>query len=153
MTPSQARQVFREQVESLAAAGADLLILETFADLREITEALLGAKDACDLPVIAQMTFTEDGVTTAGDTPSAIVQTLEGLGVDVIGANCSVGSDHMLRVIDEMAKTVTTPLAAQPNAGFPTYGEGRLIYHSSPQYMARTARLIVEAGATVVGGC
>ena len=99
------------------------------------------------------MTFTEDGVTTAGDTPSAIVQTLEGLGVDVIGANCSVGSGHMLRVIDEMAKTVTTPLAAQPNAGFPTYGEGRLIYHSSPQYMARTARLIVEAGATVVGGC
>ncbi len=153
LTPEQAREVFREQVEALVQAGVDLLILETFSDLREIREAIGAARETCSLPIVAQMTFTEEGKTLMGDTPREVVQTLEGLGVQVIGANCSVGSEPMLRVVEEMAKVAHRPLSAQPNAGFPTYQGGRLLYRSSPEYMARHARKMVEVGATLIGGC
>ena len=153
ITFARARQIFRAQIEELAEAGSDLLILETFPDLREIMEAVLAAKEACDLPIIAQMTFTEEGKTPAGDAPADIVRALAETGVHMIGANCSVGPQHMLRVVDEMARAGGEFLAAQPNAGFPAYRSGRLLYRSSPTYMAQQARLLIEAGATAVGGC
>ena len=153
ITPAQARLVFREQIQVLVNAGVDLLILETFGDLREMREAVIAAREVCSLPIIAQMTFTQEGRTPAGDTPLEIVHALEELGVQVIGANCSVGSEHMLRVVEEMAKVADVPLSAQPNAGFPTYQGGRFFYRSSPEYTAQNARRVVEAGVAVIGGC
>ena len=153
ISPAHAREVFQEQAAALAEAGADLLILETFGDLREVREAVLAARAACDLPIVAQMTFTEEGRTPAGDVPADIVRTLEGLGVAAVGANCSVGSEPMLRVMEEMAQVARVPLAAQPNAGFPAYVGGRFIYLASPEYMARHARRMVEVGVSLVGGC
>lgn len=153
VTPSQARHIFREQITALADAGVDLITFETFGDLRELREAVAAAREVGELPIIAQMTFTEEGTSPAGDSPSDIVRALEELGVDVIGANCSVGPDQMLSVVQEMAGTATTPLSAQPNAGFPTYQGGRVIYAPSLEYIAKHARKMVEAGVRVIGGC
>ena len=151
--PDQARQAFQEQIEALAKAEADLLILETFGDLREMREAVLAAKEVCKLPIIAQMTFTSEGKTASGESPTDIIHVLEGLGIMLIGANCSVGSEGILRVVQEMASAAKLPISAQPNAGFPDYEGGRVFYRSSPEYMAQHARLMVEAGVTIVGGC
>ncbi len=153
VTPAQARQAFAEQASALAGAGVDLLILETMSSLRELREAVMAAREVCSLPIVAQMSFAEDGRTHSGDTPQDIVRALEALGVQVIGANCSVGSEHMLRLVEEMAKHTNLPLSAQPNAGFPTFQNGRFLYRSSPEYMAQHARRMVEAGALLVGGC
>ncbi|MDP3065009.1 MAG: bifunctional homocysteine S-methyltransferase/methylenetetrahydrofolate reductase [Chloroflexota bacterium] len=153
IAPSRARAVFQEQIAALATAGADLLILETFGDLREMTEAVLAARSVCALSIIAQMAFNEDGRTLAGDSPQDVVSALEGLGVTALGANCSIGSEPMLRVIEAMAGVTHIPLSAQPNAGFPAYVSGRYVYLASPEHMADYARRMVEAGAAVVGGC
>ena len=153
LTAWQARLIFREQVDALAEAGVDLIILETFGDLREIKEAMLAVRDVSELPVVAQMSFDEEARSQAGDTPADVVKTLEELGADVIGANCSTGPDDMLRVVEEMAATARTPISAQPNAGFPAFATGRLVYHSSSEYMAQLARRMVETGASAVGGC
>ncbi len=151
--PAEARAAFQEQVEALCEAGADLLILETFYDLEEMCQAVKAARAVCQLPIVAQMTFTEEGVTLTGNTPAEIVSTLEELRVDVIGANCSVGSQPMLAVMKQMLALSHTPLSAQPNAGFPAFAQGRYVYTSSPEYMAEHARQMVELGVRVIGGC
>ncbi|RME42056.1 MAG: bifunctional homocysteine S-methyltransferase/methylenetetrahydrofolate reductase [Chloroflexi bacterium] len=153
ISTQSAYEAFREQIEGLIEGGVDLLILETFPDLREMEQAVAAAKAVAEVPIIAQMTFGEDGTTIRGDEPAGIVARLEELGVDIIGANCSVGSQPMLAVVEQMAAVSSTPLSAQPNAGFPAYIEGRFVYLSSPEYMAGYAKRMVEAGAVIVGGC
>ena len=150
---SDARQSFMEQIQNLSGAGVDLLMLDTFSDLSELREAVIGAREVCDLPIVAHMTFTEEGSAPGGETPSEIVRALETLDVQVIGTNCRVGSEPMLRVVEEMATVTDLPLSALPNAGFPVYQDGRFIYHSSPEYVAQHARRMVQAGVTLVGGC
>jgi len=149
----EARQAFAAQAKALAEGGVDLLIFETFSDLHELTEGVAAAKEVTGLPIIAQMTFTHEGKTLLGHTPAEIVARLEELGVAVIGANCSVGSQGVLEVMEQMVLVSRTPLSAMPNAGFPAYVNGRIIYFSAPQYMADYARQMVELGVTVVGGC
>lgn len=153
VSAGEARDAFRMQIDALVEGGVDVLILETFTDLDELLEAVRTARAASDLPVIAQMSFTEDGRTRYGHGPAEVVAALEQAGVDVIGANCSVGSVPLLDVVQQMAQVAHTPLSAQPNAGFPTLVEGRYLYQSSPTHMAQYARKMVEAGAVVVGGC
>ena len=149
----EARAIFREQIEALLEGGVDLLILETFRDLEEMRQALVAAREASDLPVVAQMTFEEDGRTQMGNTPAEVVAVLEELGADVIGANCSTGPQRMARVIAEMAAHAHTPLSAQPNAGWPEMVGGRIVYVSTPDYMAEFARRMAAGGARIVGGC
>ena len=149
----EARQAFAAQAEALAEGGVDLLIFETFSDLHELTEGVAAAKEVTGLPIIAQMTFTHEGKTLLGHTPAEIVARLEELGVAVIGANCSVGSQGVLEVMEQMVLVSRTPLSAMPNAGFPAYVNGRIMYFSAAQYMADYARQMVELGVTVVGGC
>ena len=148
-----AREAFTEQASVLVDAGVDLIMLETFSSLAEMEEAVLAVQSVTDLPVVAQMTFTEEGLMPGGETPEEVVQALEGLGVAALGANCSVGPAPLLQVVERMGRISHTPLVAQPNAGFPTYQGGRLVYVSTPEYMAKQARLMVEAGVVVVGGC
>lgn len=149
----EARQVFREQIEALLEGGVDLLILETFRDLEEMRQALLAVQEACDLPVVAQMTFAEDGRTQVGNTPREVVEALEELGADVIGANCSTGPQRMARVIAEIASISHRPVSAQPNAGWPEMVSSRIVYVSTPEYMAEFGKRMVAGGAKILGGC
>jgi methionine synthase I (cobalamin-dependent)/5,10-methylenetetrahydrofolate reductase len=154
--PEAARALFREQVTALAEAGVDVLIFETFSDLDEMGEAVRAARAVCDLPIIAQMTFTEDIRTPLGHTPEQVAEFLRELKVEVMGVNCSVGPALVLRVVQRMHQALGgdgLPLSAQPNAGWPTRAGGRLMYPAAPDYFGEHALALVEAGATLVGGC
>lgn len=145
--------LFGEQAAALAEAGIDLFLLETFQDLNEIALALRAVRQISKLPVIAQMTYDEEGKTTLGVEPETVVQTLLAEGADIIGANCSVGPHAMLEVIRRLARAGAPFISAQPNAGLPRLFEGRLLYMSTPEYHAEYARRFITAGASVVGGC
>jgi homocysteine S-methyltransferase len=145
---------FREQIGALAEGGVDLIILETFGSLAELIEAINAAKEvAPDLPVVAQMTFLEDGKTLAGETPAEVATRLDGMGLAALGANCTHGPQGLLEILSELSKHTTLPLAAQPNAGSPTFVDGRFQYATDPAYLARYAARYVQAGAALVGGC
>lgn len=148
-----ARDIFREQIESLLEGGIDLFMIETIANLEEMELVVSIIKKTCDLPIVAQMTFTAEGMTLLGNRPEDVASHLVPLGVDVIGANCSVGPQMMLEVIQVLYEFGTTYVSAQPNAGLPRLYNGRFVYFSSPDYLAEYARKFVHAGATIVGGC
>jgi methionine synthase / methylenetetrahydrofolate reductase (NADH) len=148
------REAFREQIEGLYEGGVDLLLFETFGSLTELLEAVGVAQSLGDLPVVAQMTFVEDGRTLGGDSPEEVATALSKLGVSAIGANCTLGPQGLLDILAELARWTSLPLTAQPNAGPPTLTDGRFQYTSSdPAYFGRQARRFVELGATLVGGC
>ena len=149
----EARAAFRRQVAGLLEGGVDGILLETFADVNEVAAALRAARDLTDLPVIAQMTVGEGGVTAYGTAPAGFGPELEALGADAIGVNCSVGPQGVLEAIEALAAVVRVPLTAMPNAGLPRDVGGRKMYLASPEYFASYARRIVEAGARIVGGC
>jgi homocysteine S-methyltransferase len=149
----EARAGFARQAAGLLAGGVDGFVLETFADLTEIKAAIEGVRRVSDLPIVAQMTVGEDGVTAYGTTPAVFGTELARAGVDVIGVNCSVGPQTILGVVEQLVQHVTVPISAQPNAGLPREVGDRKIYMASPEYMAEYARRMVEAGARFVGGC
>jgi homocysteine S-methyltransferase len=143
----------REQIHALAAAGVDVLVLETFGYLDELVEAV-GVAGETGLPVIASATFAPDGRTFGGDTPHDVCSAVAGLPVVALGTNCTLGPQGVLAVVQELRAHTDLPIAAQPNAGLPRRAEGsRFSYDVDAQYVARYARLLVEAGAAVVGGC
>jgi homocysteine S-methyltransferase len=149
----EARAFFREQAEALAAGGVDLFVIETFSDLSEIEQAILGCRDAADLPLVAQMTVYTDGNTLYGYDPARIARHLDNTGADVIGLNCSVGPAMILKAIQAMADVTDRPLSAMPNAGLPREVEGRKMYMASPEYFAKYTRRLLQAGVRFIGGC
>jgi homocysteine S-methyltransferase len=153
ITQMEAREAFKEQAEALLEGGVDLFILETFSGLHEIHRAFEAIRELCDLPIVAQMTFGDDGNTLLGEHPSKVVKSLEELGVDVVGANCSIGPQVMLETITEMAKVSPIKLSAQPNAGIPQLVDGRFIYLCSPEYMSTYAKRFIRTGVKILGGC
>jgi homocysteine S-methyltransferase len=151
---SEASRVFREQIEALCQAGADLLLLETMSDLNEMLEAIITARKFCTLPIVASMTFTRDDRTLLGDTPAHVVKTLHENGADVIGVNCSGGPAQILRILNNMHQTLPEArLSAMPNAGFPEQVGGRFMYPASPEYFGEYSKALHEAGACLIGGC
>ncbi|MBX6365363.1 MAG: bifunctional homocysteine S-methyltransferase/methylenetetrahydrofolate reductase, partial [Gemmatimonadetes bacterium] len=150
---AEARAIFREQAEGLLEGGVDFFVLETFSDLSEIHQALLGVREACDLPVVAQMTIQEDGTTAFGTAPEVCAARLDEWGADVIGFNCSVGPAGILEAIERIAPVTGRKLSAQPNAGLPREISGRKMYMAEPEYMAKFAQRLIRAGAKFVGGC
>ena len=148
-----AHKMFAEQAAVLADAGADLLLLETFTSLAQLKLAIAAVNSAAGLPVIAQLTFNDDGLTPNGDSPEEAAAALSGEDVLGVGANCSVGPDLVRSVVERMAGMTSLPLAAQPNAGLPAYVGGRLRYMAAPDYMAEVAREAARSGAVVLGGC
>ncbi|HEX9690518.1 MAG TPA: bifunctional homocysteine S-methyltransferase/methylenetetrahydrofolate reductase [Gemmatimonadales bacterium] len=144
---------FVRQISGLIEGGVDGLILETFGDLDELHTAIIAARQACDLPVVAQVTITEEGATAYGSDPEKVARALTEWGADVVGVNCSVGPAIMLEAVERMAAVTDRPLSAQPNAGMPRVVGDRKIYLSSPDYMATYAMRMMEAGARFVGGC
>jgi methionine synthase I (cobalamin-dependent)/5,10-methylenetetrahydrofolate reductase len=150
----EARAMFREQMEALAEGGADCFILETFADLEELEQAIGAARDVnASMPVIAQATVGPELRTAYGASPEDVARVLDKWGVDVIGLNCSVGPQTILEAIERMAVVTSKKLSAQPNAGMPREVGGRSMYMASPEYMATYARHLIQAGAKIVGGC
>lgn len=148
----QVRDAFKEQIEYLLKGGVDLLMLETFVSTQELDEAIDAAMELTDLPIIAQKAFAEDGSILAGSYPIDVVEHIIAKGIDIVGANCSVGPQRMFGIIRSMHKDGVI-LAAQPAAGIPTLQDGRSIYHTSPEYLAAYARELVESGVTIIGAC
>ncbi len=153
MSVAEASLAFGRQVDGLLAGGVDGFIIETFSDVEEVRAAFDAIRAKSTLPVIAQMTVATDGKTYYGTEPSTFGPWLQAMGADVIGVNCSVGPHGVLEAIEQLARVVTIPLSAQPNAGLPREVGDRKIYMASPEYMANYARRMVEAGARFVGGC
>jgi methionine synthase / methylenetetrahydrofolate reductase(NADPH) len=154
VTAEEARAAFREQAEALLEGGVDAFIVETFSDLTEITLAIEAIRAVTELPIVAQMAFTDEGVTFTGRAPADVARALRALGVAALGANCSVGSSVLYDVLEHMLPEAGgIPLAIQPNAGLPSRIGERLMYLSSPGYMADWAGRMLQAGARIVGGC
>ncbi len=150
----EARDAFREQAAALADGGVDLFVLETFADLSEMGQALEAVREAApELPVIAQMTVGRDGNSLYGTEPEVFAQRIDEWGADVVGVNCSIGPAAMFETLERIASATSKPLSAMPNGGHPKNVEGRLIYLASPDYFAKYAQRFIEIGARVVGGC
>jgi 5-methyltetrahydrofolate--homocysteine methyltransferase len=149
----EARAIFREQAEGLAAGGVDFLQLETMGDLLEVKAAVLGIREATRLPIVALMTFDESLRTLTGSPPEVVAVTLEALRVELIGANCSLGPDGILRVLAAMREVAELPFVAQPNAGLPRDEGGRLTWPASPADMAGYVDRYVDLGCRVIGGC
>ncbi len=149
----EARHAFGRQVRGLLAGGVDGFILETFSDVNEIGAAILAVREQCDLPVIAQMTVGTDGKTHYGTDPDRVRAGPRRDGRRRDRRELLVGPHGVLEAIEKLARVVTVPLSAQPNAGLPREVGDRKIYMASPEYMASYARRIVEAGARFVGGC
>lgn len=150
----EARAAFHEQMAALREGGVDCFVLETFADLDELEQAVLAAREVePTMPVIAQATVGPELRTAFGAAPEDIARALDKWGVDIIGLNCSVGPQTILDAIERMAAVTTRKLSAQPNAGMPREVGGRSMYMASPEYMATYARHLIQAGAKIVGGC
>ena len=152
--PEQARAAFAEQIQALAEAGADVIVIETFSDLYEIREAIRAAKEVCKLPVIASVTFTRDDRTVLGDDPMKVARALRDEGADVIGVNCSGGPAQLSRILKQMCQTVPGGwFWVKPNAGWPEQVGGRIMYPADPDYFGEYALSFREMGASIVGGC
>ena len=160
---SELRTIFREQIEALLIGGVELLILETFSSLPELRQAVLAAQEVGGLPIVAQMSFYEDGHTLSGQSAARVAAVLNDLGVDVMGANCSVGPAATLDVLQEMIAAVKLHdeqahkgsylFSAQPNAGLPTRIGNRFFYMATPDYFADYALRFARTGVQLIGGC
>ena len=147
----RAYELFREMAVAGEKAGADLAVIETMTDLYEAKAALLAVKENTDLPVFVTMSFEERGRTFTGCTVASMARTLEGLGADAIGLNCSLGPDLLAPLLKELCENTRLPVIAKPNAGLPDPVDGH--YDMGPEAFAQALLLCLEAGVTIFGGC
>lgn len=145
--------VYKEQIGYMVEAGVDLLVVETMMSLQETRAAVIAAKEICDLPVMATLTFESDGRTLFGTDALTAAVVLESLGVDAVGLNCSTGPDKMVELIKSVAGAVNIPIIAKPNAGLPYVKDGVTCYDMDADTFAGHMKSIIEAGATILGGC
>lgn len=146
--------IYKEQILSMVDAGVDLLVVETMMSLAETRAALIAAKEVCDLPVIATLTFEADGRTLFGTDAKTAAIVLESLGASAIGANCSTGPAQMESIISDMVTHTRIPVIAKPNAGLPFLDEnGNTCYNMEAEEFAEEMDILVNAGATILGGC
>lgn len=144
---------FAEQIRLGAAAGADLVVIETMSDVYELKAAVLAAKENCDLPVIATVALGEDGKLLTGAGPEVVAAVLEGLHVDALGFNCGLGPDLLLPFVKRLVAATNLPVVVKPNAGLPKVVDGETVFLVGPEAFARDVADLVKAGAVVVGGC
>ncbi len=149
----EAKDLFKEQAQALLEGGVDCFVLETFHDLAEIQQAIRAVRELCDLVIFAQMTINDHGETSFGTPPELFTQKLDQWGADVVGLNCSVGPQIILEAIEKMRPLTSRKLSAQPNAGLPRDVQGRMMYMCSPEYMAKYAKRLIQAGVKFIGGC
>jgi len=156
------RAAYREQIDGLLEGGADLLLIETHMDLGHLLLAIDEARRACDLPLVAELTFGEELALPDGTTPAAAAEALVAAGVDAMGVNCGVGPQACLDALEAMtgavergaSEAVALPARSiMPNAGLPQRIEGQFVYAAGPDYFASTVAGALRAGATIIGGC
>lgn len=145
--------IFGEVVRIGAREGADLVLIETMNDSYEAKAAVLAAKENCDLPVFITCVFDGSGKMLTGGTPESVVAMLEGLGVDALGVNCSLGPAQMIPIVERLVKAAHVPVLVNPNAGLPKSVDGRTVYDVDPEAFAGYMKQIAELGAAAVGGC
>ncbi|MCH5252717.1 MAG: homocysteine S-methyltransferase family protein [Lachnospiraceae bacterium] len=146
--------IYKEEVELLAEEGVDVFAIETMMSLQECRAALLAVKETCDLPVMVTLTYQEDGRTLYGTSPETALVVLQSMGADAIGLNCSTGPDKMVTAVKAMAAYASVPIIVKPNAGIPFLTEeGETRYDMGAEEFAAAMLPLVEAGATVLGGC
>ena len=154
--PDQMKEAFRIQVKALIDGGADLIIIETMTALDEIVLAIQAARDVGDFPIIASMTFdpTKQGYRTmmGVDIPTA-VRTLQEEGADAVGSNCGNGIDDFIHIVGEIRAVTDRFIVAEANAGIPELQDGKTVYRETPEMMSSKLPKLLDAGATIVGGC
>lgn len=149
-----AYQVFYEQSQALAAAGVDYFIIETCIDIQEMRAALLAAKEAAPkIPVICQLSYSEDGRTVTGTDPQSAAVILAAMGADIIGVNCSLGPEQLVPIVKTLAENCQVPISVQPNAGMPYLDNGETKFPMGAVEFGTWGRKLVEAGASFLGGC
>lgn len=145
---------FREQAEALIGAGADLITLETFLDIKEIRAAIIAIREvSAHIPIIAMLTFDDKGRTVLGTPPEAAAITLEAVGADVIGSNCGLGVEGIFEILSAMRRVSRLPLISQANAGLPVLRDGATIFPATPDEMTIYHERMLDLGVRVIGGC
>lgn len=152
IAPEEAAQAFREQAEALAG-DVDLFVVETIPSIEEMKIALEAVRSVSDLPIVAQLTFSDEGQTLMGQSPEQVVEQLSPYNVAALGCNCSIGPQPMLEIVQRMRQLTDKKLSAMPNAGAPRLVESRFIYLTSPEYMAEYAKRFIQSGVSLIGGC
>ncbi len=151
---TEASEIFYEQANVLIEGGVDFILLETFSHLPTLKKAIEGVRKAsADIPILAQMTISEEGNTFYGITPEQVVRELSQAPIQAVGFNCSVGPAGMLDAVQAARPATNLPLSAQPNAGLPQKVEGRTLYLATPEYMAEYAKRMILVGVNIVGSC
>jgi 5-methyltetrahydrofolate--homocysteine methyltransferase len=146
--------IFREQAAALIAAGADLLTLETFLDIKEIRATLIAIRELSPtIPVIAQLTFDNEGRTVLGTSPEAAAITLEAAGADIVGSNCGLGPDGICTVMAAMRQVTRLPLISQANAGLPRLVAGETVFPGTPADMTAFHDRLLDMNVRIIGGC
>ena len=154
MTYDRLFEVYKEQIEALVGAGVDLLVAETMLGVEETMVALDAASAVCELPMMCTLTLEADGTALYGGNAVEAVETLQEMGAAAVGLNCSVGPDQLESVIRNMKKVAHVPIIAKPNAGMPVINEkGEAIYNMDVAAFGRHMKVLVEAGASIIGGC
>ena len=153
-TYDDAFKMYQEQVKILADAGIDLIAAETMINIEETLEAVNAANSVCDLPIMCTMTVEADGSIFSGGNAIEAAVSLEAAGADAVGINCSVGPDQLVSVVRSIKENVSIPVIAKPNAGMPTIDDkGNAVYSMNPEDFASYMKILIENGASVVGGC
>ncbi len=152
MTFDEAVEIFAEQAGALKKAGADLIIIETMMDLKEIKAAMMASRDA-GLPVVATMTFDATMRSILGTPPEVFAVVADSLGVDAIGANCSLGIEGIYKTLSVMSRYTDLPLIAQPNAGIPKLVDKETVFPATPEEMTEYVPRLVAIGVKILGGC
>ena len=146
-------EVYKEQARVLADAGVDLFVVETMMSLQETRAALIAIREVCDLPVMASLTYESDGRTLYGTDAKTAMVVLQSLGADAVGLNCSTGPMEMVSAVEQMREVANIPVLAKPNAGLPQLEDGVTVYRMTSEEFATAGAALVEAGASIVGGC
>lgn len=149
----KAYEIFKRQAIQGEKSGADLIIIETMMDLYEAKAAVLAAKENTNLPVICTMTFDENGRSFTGCLPQAMVATIEGLGVDALGVNCSLGPKQLLPIVKIITELANVPVIVQANAGLPVIENNQTIYKMTAKEFFQGVKNFVDLGVSIIGGC
>lgn len=149
----EAVSLYRQAAAWGAEAGADLIIIETMGDPYEMKAAVLGAREACDLPILATMMADVNGRLLTGGTVETMAVLLDGLGVTALGLNCGLGGPEMLPLLRRIRRVTERPLLCSPNAGLPRMAGGRTVFPAGPEAFAQAQRELAQAGAWLLGGC
>jgi 5-methyltetrahydrofolate--homocysteine methyltransferase len=146
--------IFREQARPLIEAGADLITLETFLDIKEARAAVIAIRElSADIPVIAMLTFDDNGRSVLGTPPEAAAITLEAVGADILGSNCGLGVDGIYGILAAMRRVTALPLISQANAGLPVLKNGKTLFPGTPEEMTAYHNRMLELGVRIIGGC